>query len=131
MIAKKKSAPPTKHKCTQTTKDTLIVIGIKVNVKEDKKMKATGIVRKIDNLGRITIPKETRRTLRIKEGDPMEIYTEADAIVLKRYNPIVDLQGDIKRLISSVDDEGTINNRQSTLIVDHLWSILTILEAED
>ena len=45
-------------------------------------MNATGIVRRIDDLGRIVIPKEIRRTLRIREGDPLEIYTEKDGEVL-------------------------------------------------
>ena len=45
-------------------------------------MKATGIVRRVDDLGRIVIPKEIRRTLRIREGDPLEIYTEKDGGVV-------------------------------------------------
>lgn len=50
-------------------------------------MKATGIVRRIDDLGRILIPKEIRRTCNLREGDPMEIYLgENDAIVLKKYD---------------------------------------------
>lgn len=48
-------------------------------------MKATGIVRRIDELGRIVIPKEIRRVLRIREGDPIEIYTDSDTVVLKKY----------------------------------------------
>ncbi len=52
-------------------------------------MKATGIVRRIDDLGRIVIPKEIRRTLRIRETDPLEIYTEKTGeIVLKKYSPV-------------------------------------------
>ena len=47
-------------------------------------MKATGIVRRIDELGRVVIPKEIRRTLRIKEGDPLEIFTERDELMLKK-----------------------------------------------
>lgn len=55
-------------------------------------MKATGIVRRIDDLGRIVIPKEIRRTQRIHEGDPIEIYTNRDGeIMLKKYSPIVEL----------------------------------------
>ena len=55
-------------------------------------MKATGIVRRIDDLGRIVIPKEIRRTLRIRETDPMEIYTDMDGqIVLKKYSPMRDI----------------------------------------
>mgnify|MGYP002513832604 CR=1 FL=1 len=48
-------------------------------------MKATGIVRRIDDLGRVVIPKEIRRTMRIREGDPLEIYTDGNRIVLKKY----------------------------------------------
>ena len=52
-------------------------------------MKATGIVRRIDDLGRIVVPKEIRRTLRIREGDPLEIYTGREGeIMLKKYSPI-------------------------------------------
>lgn len=52
-------------------------------------MKATGIVRRIDDLGRVVIPKEIRRTLRIREGDPLEIFTDHEGeIILKKYSPI-------------------------------------------
>ena len=52
-------------------------------------MRATGIVRRIDELGRVVIPKEIRRTLRIREGDPLEIYTDHDGeVILKKYSPI-------------------------------------------
>ena len=55
-------------------------------------MKATGIVRRIDDLGRVVIPKEIRRTMRIREGDPLEIYTGSDGeVILKKYSPINDL----------------------------------------
>ena len=53
-------------------------------------MKATGVVRRIDDLGRVVIPKEIRRTLRIKEGDPLEIFTDKEGeVILKKYSPIV------------------------------------------
>ena len=53
-------------------------------------MKATGIVRRIDDLGRVVVPKEIRRTLRIREGDPLEIFTDKEGeIILKKYSPIV------------------------------------------
>lgn len=56
-------------------------------------MKATGIVRRIDDLGRVVIPKEIRRTLRIREGDPLEIYTEKDGgVIFRKYSPMGDLQ---------------------------------------
>lgn len=52
-------------------------------------MKATGIVRRIDDLGRVVIPKEIRRTLRIRESDPLEIFTDREGeIILKKYSPI-------------------------------------------
>lgn len=55
-------------------------------------MKATGIVRRIDDLGRIVIPKEIRRSFRIKEGDPLEIYTDAQGeVIFKKYSPIGEL----------------------------------------
>lgn len=55
-------------------------------------MKATGIVRRIDDLGRVVIPKEIRRTLRIREGDPLEIFTDKDGeVILKKYSPISEL----------------------------------------
>lgn len=55
-------------------------------------MKATGIVRRIDDLGRVVVPKEIRKTLRIREGDPLEIFTDRDGeIILKKYSPIGEL----------------------------------------
>ncbi len=55
-------------------------------------MKATGIVRRIDDLGRVVIPKEIRRTLRIREGDPLEIFTEKDGeVIFKKYSPMGEL----------------------------------------
>ncbi len=55
-------------------------------------MKATGIVRRIDDLGRVVIPKEIRRTMRIREGDPLEIYTDADGeVIFKKYSPMGEL----------------------------------------
>ena len=55
-------------------------------------MKATGVVRRIDDLGRIVIPKEIRKTLRIKEGDPLEIFTDKEGeVILKKYSPIGEL----------------------------------------
>ena len=61
-------------------------------VKGGKILKATGVVRRIDDLGRIVIPKEIRRTLHIKEGDPLEIFTDKEGeIILKKYSPIGEL----------------------------------------
>lgn len=61
-------------------------------VLEGKYLKATGIVRRIDDLGRIVVPKEIRKVLRIREGDPLEIFTNTEGeIVLKKYSPMADL----------------------------------------
>ena len=55
-------------------------------------MKATGIVRRIDDLGRVVIPKEIRRTMRIREGDPLEIFTNRDGeVIFKKYSPMGEL----------------------------------------
>ena len=82
-------------------------------------MKATGIVRRVDDLGRIVIPKEIRRTLRIREGDPLEIYTEKDGgVIFRKYSPMGDLQefaaqmceaiGGSTGLIAAVSDRDSI-----------------------
>ena len=64
----------------------------KVNKKEEIILKATGVVRRIDDLGRIVIPKEIRKVLRIKEGDPLEIFTDKEGeVILKKYSPIGEL----------------------------------------
>ena len=66
-------------------------------------MKATGIVRRIDDLGRVVIPKEIRRTLRIREGDPLEIFTDREGeIILKKYSPIGELGAFAKEYADSL-----------------------------
>ena len=66
-------------------------------------MKATGIVRRIDDLGRVVIPKEIRRTLRIREGDPLEIYTEKDGeVIFKKYSPMGELQDFASQICESI-----------------------------
>ena len=66
-------------------------------------MKATGIVRRVDDLGRIVIPKEIRRTLRIREGDPLEIYTEKDGgVIFRKYSPMGDLQDFAAQLCEAI-----------------------------
>ena len=67
-------------------------------------MKATGVVRRIDDLGRVVIPKEIRKTLRIKEGDPLEIFTEKDGdIILKKYSPIGELSNFATEYVDSLN----------------------------
>lgn len=68
-------------------------------------MKATGIVRRIDDLGRVVIPKEIRRTLRIREGDPLEIFVDRDGeVILKKYSPIGELSDFAKEYAESLAD---------------------------
>ena len=66
-------------------------------------MKATGIVRRIDDLGRVVVPKEIRRTLRIREGDPLEIFTDKEGeIILKKYSPIGELSAFARQYAESL-----------------------------
>lgn len=68
-------------------------------------MKATGIVRRIDDLGRIVIPKEIRRTLRIREGDPLEIYVDREGeVILKKYSPVSELGDFAKEYADSLHE---------------------------
>lgn len=85
-------------------------------------MKATGIVRRIDDLGRVVIPKEIRRTLRIREGDPLEIFVDRDGeVILKKYSPIGEL-GDFAKeyaesLFESTGHTTLISDRDSLIAV--------------
>ncbi|AHD07636.1 stage V sporulation protein T [Paenibacillus larvae] len=85
-------------------------------------MKATGIVRRIDDLGRVVIPKEIRRTLRIREGDPLEIFVDRDGeVILKKYSPIGEL-GDFAKeyaesLYESTNHISLISDRDSIIAV--------------
>lgn len=63
-------------------------------------MKSTGIVRKVDELGRVVLPIELRRTLEIAEKDALEIYVEGSTIILKKYEPACIFCGDAKNVIS-------------------------------
>ncbi len=67
-------------------------------------MKATGIVRRIDDLGRVVIPKEIRRTMRIREGDPLEIYTNKDGeVIFKKYSPMNELSDFAAQICESLN----------------------------
>ncbi|MDP5276950.1 stage V sporulation protein T [Chengkuizengella axinellae] len=85
-------------------------------------MKATGIVRRIDDLGRVVIPKEIRRTLRIREGDPLEIFVDRDGeVILKKYSPIGEL-GDFAKeyaesLYESTNHIAIISDRDTIISV--------------
>jgi transcriptional pleiotropic regulator of transition state genes len=68
-------------------------------------MKATGIIRRIDDLGRVVIPKEIRRTLRISEGDPLEICISNDMVCYRKYNPTPTYKEGIKDLINIMSED--------------------------
>lgn len=78
-------------------------------------MKATGIVRRIDDLGRVVIPKEIRRTMRIREGDPLEIYTNAGGeVIFKKYSPI----GELSNLATEYADALSQGTKLAVVICD-------------
>ena len=78
-------------------------------------MKATGIVRRIDDLGRVVIPKEIRRTMRIREGDPLEIFTGANGeVVFKKYSPI----GELGEIAAIYAESLSIGTRLPIIICD-------------
>jgi AbrB family transcriptional regulator, stage V sporulation protein T len=85
-------------------------------------LKATGIVRRIDDLGRVVIPKEIRRTLRIREGDPLEIFVDRDGeVILKKYSPIGEL-GDFAKeyadsLYEAIGHTALIADRDTVIAV--------------
>ncbi len=83
-------------------------------------MKATGIVRRIDDLGRVVIPKEIRRTLRIRDGDPLEIYTEKDGeVIFKKYSPVGELSDFAAQICEALYKSGdcvaTVCDRDSVI----------------
>lgn len=85
-------------------------------------MKATGIVRRIDDLGRVVIPKEIRRTMRIREGDPLEIYTDKDGeLIFKKYSPIGEIADFASQICESMrkatDSIAAICDRDSIISV--------------
>lgn len=85
-------------------------------------MKATGIVRRIDDLGRVVIPKEIRRTMHIREGDPLEIFTDKDGeLIFKKYSPVNELSDFAMQLCDSLrracDGIAAVCDRDSVIAV--------------
>jgi AbrB family transcriptional regulator (stage V sporulation protein T) len=85
-------------------------------------MKATGIVRRIDDLGRVVVPKEIRRTLRIREGDPLEIFVDREGeVILKKYSPISELGNFAKEYAESLSEHSghiaLISDRDTVIAV--------------
>ena len=108
-------------------------------------MKATGIVRRIDDLGRVVIPKELRRTMKIKEGDPLELYVNGDMICFKKYTPdnLAEMADSIKDTLGrmgvrvqvyDVDGDAITNARQLHRDIDpdsEHWFALSSNESDD
>jgi len=92
-------------------------------------LKATGIVRRIDDLGRVVIPKEIRRTLRIREGDPLEIFIEGDVLCLQKYYVASGYKDKIKRLIANISNDSYMDNSEE--IKARLNEVLELLGGKD
>jgi AbrB family looped-hinge helix DNA binding protein len=98
-------------------------------------MKATGIVRRVDDLGRIIIPKDIRRQLRISEGEPMEFFLEKDTIILKKFveESYTVRQGD--DWVELVDPQGNVIAKGHTLrpaeVLEALGIVFKVEEIED
>lgn len=93
-------------------------------------MKATGIIRRVDDLGRIVIPKEIRRTMGICEGEPLEIYLENDAIIFRKY--CHKLTAEVARVAELVEQNCNADSKTIHLLTDKFLEISKILkESED
>ena len=92
-------------------------------------MKATGIIRRIDELGRIVIPKELRRTLHIKDGDPIEIFTAKDGVIaLRKYEPSNSVLSYLERLETIINDEEFRHKNKMLVKIAELEALLKIEE---
>ena len=92
-------------------------------------MKATGIVRKIDELGRIVIPKELRRTLHIKADDPIEIFTAEDGVIaLRKYEPTDSVLSYLELLETIINDEEFRHKNKMLVKIAELEALLKIEE---
>lgn len=92
-------------------------------------MKATGIIRRIDELGRIVIPKELRRTLHIKDGDPIEIFTAEDGVIaLRKYEPSNSVLSYLELLETIINDEEFRHKNKMLVKIAELEALLKIEE---
>lgn len=92
-------------------------------------MKSTGIVRRIDDLGRVVIPKEIRRELRIREGDPLELFREGSAICFKKYDTTPNVRSCITEIEESLI-EGSVKDCLSSEEVSVIKSALGMLKSK-
>ena len=87
-------------------------------------MKATGIVRRIDDLGRVVIPKEIRRTLRLSEGDPLEIFVTDGGVLFKKYQPELLYEESIDEIIKSLLDDYDVDCHKAMDLLKQAKDIL-------
>jgi stage V sporulation protein T len=84
-------------------------------------MRATGIIRRIDDLGRVVIQKEIRRTMGIREGEPFEIFVGKDSVTFKRFNPNQELKEELLTLVDSYDTNAPVDiTNKIRLIINEL-----------
>lgn len=91
-------------------------------------MKVTGIVRRVDELGRIVIPKEIRRTSHIREGDPLEIYLYEDGIVLKPYEVCSTYKDQVKCLADRIKEDYALDTNQRVRILQAIRNLQSELD---
>ena len=93
-------------------------------------MTATGFVRRIDDLGRVVIPKEIRRTLNIREGDPLEVYVDSNGVILTPYAPWKDMSDQVQDIRDRYADSmgAKLTDTQSEIIqqMDNLVKLLNL-----
>lgn len=95
-------------------------------------MKATGIIRRIDDLGRVVIPKEYRRVINVREGDPLELFLTEDGVLLKKYNLSESISDSIERLIDNIEDAYIdIDTDKSKEVIGLLKAAMSILSDND
>jgi AbrB family looped-hinge helix DNA binding protein len=92
-------------------------------------MRATGIVRRVDDLGRVVIPKEIRRSMGIKEGEPLEIYLENDAVIFRRYS--YNLVHEIERVAELIECNCNADRETMADISRMLSTIAELVKDED
>lgn len=91
-------------------------------------MRTTGIIRRVDDLGRIVIPKEIRHTLLIKDGDPMELFIEDDGVVFKKYKAAKSSTDIIEEAIFFVEGDNEIDFEQRQKAISKLRKVLVLLK---
>lgn len=95
-------------------------------------MKATGIIRRIDDLGRVVIPKEYRRVINVREGNPLELFLIEDGIIFKKYNFSENISENIERLIDNIEDAYLdIDTSKSKEVIELLKAAMSILDDKD